>query len=108
MRRKQLLLVLDNYEHLLVEEASPEEALGLIADLLTAAPEVKLLVTSRASLQVQGEHLYPGAGATGAPGPLARLGVRPADRVEDPDQAAHLYSSVRAVQAGRPTGPARL
>jgi DNA-binding SARP family transcriptional activator len=84
MRRKQLLLVLDNYEHLLVEEASPEEALGLIADLLAAAPGVKLLVTSRASLQVQGEHLYPVQGLQVPPGPLARLGSRPVAPVKSP------------------------
>ena len=100
LRRKQILLVLDNYEHLLVDDASPEEALDLIADLLAAAPEVKLLVTSRASLQVQGEHLYPVQGLQVPPGPLARLGAKPADQVEDPDQAAHLYSSIALFRQG--------
>ena len=100
MRRKQLLLVMDNYEHLLVEEASPDEALGLIADLLAGAPGVKMLVTSRTSLQVQGEHLYPVQGLQVPPGPLARLGAKPADQVEDPDQAAQLYSAIELFRQG--------
>jgi predicted ATPase/DNA-binding SARP family transcriptional activator len=63
-RRKQLLLVMDNYEHLL-EDGSPQDGYeqgngtGFVTDLLAAAPGVKVLVTSRASLKVQGEHLYP-------------------------------------------------
>ena len=126
MRRKQILLVLDNYEHLLpaparayparigrapwpdrqdrqaqvVDDASPEEALGLITDLLAAAPGVKLLVTSRASLQVQGEHLYPVQGLQVPPGPLSRLGSRPVDQAEDPDQAVQLYSSIELFRQG--------
>ncbi|MBK8430969.1 MAG: tetratricopeptide repeat protein [Chloroflexi bacterium] len=46
---KQLLLVLDNFEHLTRTGA------GLMSDLLTHAPQVKLLVTSRERLQVRGE-----------------------------------------------------
>ena len=118
MRRKQLLLVLDNYEHLLpaparayparigraqaqvVDDASPDEALGLIADLLAAAPGVKLLVTSRASLQVQGEHLYPVQGLQAPPGPLARMGSRPVDPVDEPGLAVRLYSAVELFRQG--------
>ncbi len=100
LRRKQLLLVMDNYEHLLVDGASPEEAVSLIADLLAAAPGVKLLVTSRASLQVQGEHLYPVQGLQVPPGPLARLGSRPATQVGDPEQAVHVYSAVELFRQG--------
>jgi DNA-binding SARP family transcriptional activator/predicted ATPase len=71
MRHKQFLLVMDNYEHLLVDEPAgngPEEndgtseSTGFLTDLLSVAPGVKVLVTSRASLQIQGEHLYPLAG----------------------------------------------
>lgn len=47
-----ILLVLDNFEHL--AEATP-----LVADLLGAGPSVKALVTSRARLQLAGEHVYP-------------------------------------------------
>ena len=55
LRRKQLLLVLDNFEHLL--DSAP-----LVADLLTAAPFVKVLVTSRESLNISGETVYPLSG----------------------------------------------
>jgi predicted ATPase/DNA-binding SARP family transcriptional activator len=67
LRRKQLLLVMDNYEHLLAEKTAGDgqdgsDAVGFVTDLLSEAPAVKVLITSRASLQVQGEHLYPLAG----------------------------------------------
>jgi predicted ATPase/DNA-binding XRE family transcriptional regulator/Tfp pilus assembly protein PilF len=48
---RQLLLVLDNFEHLL--PAAP-----LVSDLLRAAPDLRLLVTSRSPLRVQGERLF--------------------------------------------------
>ncbi|MCW5853149.1 MAG: hypothetical protein KIT87_23985, partial [Anaerolineae bacterium] len=48
---KQILLVLDNFEQ--VSEAAP-----LVADLLAAAPDLKVLVTSREPLHVYGEHEY--------------------------------------------------
>jgi predicted ATPase/DNA-binding XRE family transcriptional regulator len=48
---KSLLLLLDNFEHLL-------EAGGLLAELLQRAPEVKLLVTSRERLDLQAEWLF--------------------------------------------------
>jgi predicted ATPase/DNA-binding SARP family transcriptional activator len=51
LREKRLLLVLDNFEHLL-------EGAGLVTDILQAAPGVKVLVTSRLPLNVQGEHRY--------------------------------------------------
>jgi class 3 adenylate cyclase len=48
---KQLLLLLDNFEHLL--DAAP-----LVAELLTVAPHLKVLVSSRAVLHLRGEHEY--------------------------------------------------
>jgi predicted ATPase/class 3 adenylate cyclase/tetratricopeptide (TPR) repeat protein len=48
---KQLLLLLDNFEHL-------TDAAADIAALLAAAPRVRILVTSRAPLRVRGEHVY--------------------------------------------------
>jgi predicted ATPase/DNA-binding SARP family transcriptional activator len=67
LRRRQLLLVMDNYEHLLVDGLprngeSGSDGTAFLTDLLSTAPRVKILVTSRATLQVQGEHLYPLAG----------------------------------------------
>ena len=49
---RQLLLVLDNFEHL--TKAAP-----LVTELLTASSRVKVLVTSRTLLHVYGEHLHP-------------------------------------------------
>ena len=52
LRDRQLLLVVDNFEHLL-------PAARALNELLSAAPRLKVLVTSRASLHVYGEHEYP-------------------------------------------------
>src|SRR5919202_4508779 len=49
---KELLLVLDNFEQVLA--AAP-----LVADLLKAAPRMKVLVTSRAVLRLSGEYEFP-------------------------------------------------
>jgi predicted ATPase len=51
-RRLLLLLLLDNFEHLV--EAAPE-----VAAVLTECPRADVLVTSRERLRVQGEHVYP-------------------------------------------------
>ncbi|HLX57584.1 MAG TPA: tetratricopeptide repeat protein, partial [Ktedonobacteraceae bacterium] len=52
LREKRLLLLLDNFEHLV-------PAASLLVDLLTSCPELKLLVTSRAPLHLRGEHEFP-------------------------------------------------
>jgi predicted ATPase len=46
------LFLLDNFEHLI--QAAP-----IVADLLAIAPNLKILVTSRAALHVYGEHEFP-------------------------------------------------
>jgi predicted ATPase/transcriptional regulator with XRE-family HTH domain/cytochrome c553 len=51
LREKRLLLVLDNVEHLLAGG-------GLLAELLEYAPGIKLLVTSRERLNLQGEWVF--------------------------------------------------
>ncbi len=51
LRKKKLLLVLDNFEHLVA-------GAGLLQDLLSAAPGVKMLVTSRERLGLYGEVSY--------------------------------------------------
>ena len=48
---RRLLLVLDNFEHLL-------PAADLVAELLENAPDLKILLTSRAELRLRGEHRY--------------------------------------------------
>src|SRR5207247_4712466 len=52
LREKRLLLLLDNFEHLV--PAAP-----LVVELFTTCPELKLLVTSRAPLHLRGEHEFP-------------------------------------------------
>jgi predicted ATPase len=47
-----LLLLLDNFEHLM--QAAP-----FVADLLAMGPNLKILVTSRAPLRIYGEHEFP-------------------------------------------------
>jgi predicted ATPase/class 3 adenylate cyclase len=51
LRDKELLLVLDNFEHLL-------DASRLVALILKTAPRVKVLATSRVRLNIYGEHEY--------------------------------------------------
>ena len=52
LRGKRLLLVLDNFEHLM--EAAPE-----VAELIQNCPNLTVLITSRAPLRVRGEQEYP-------------------------------------------------
>ena len=51
-RRAPMLLLLDNFEHLI--QAAPT-----VAELLAMGPNLKILVTSRAALHVYGEHEFP-------------------------------------------------
>jgi predicted ATPase/transcriptional regulator with XRE-family HTH domain len=59
LQNKQMLLLLDNFEHLL-------PGTGLLEDLLHEAPGVTLLVTSRAPLKLHAEWVFP---LTGLPFP---------------------------------------
>jgi predicted ATPase/DNA-binding CsgD family transcriptional regulator len=52
LQDKAILLILDNFEHLMA--AAP-----LVEEILLACPSVTILVTSRAVLHVQGEQEYP-------------------------------------------------
>jgi predicted ATPase len=52
LQLRRLLLVLDNFEHLM-------EAALVVAEILTGAHELKVLITSRAPLRISGEHVYP-------------------------------------------------
>ena len=63
LRDSALLLVLDNCEHLL------SAAAAVVDDILRAAPQVRVLVTSREPLQVSGEYVLP----------VPPLGLPPAD-----------------------------
>ena len=52
LQEKHLLLLLDNFEQ--VVSAAPK-----LTQLLTLCPQLKMLITSRAVLHVQGEHEFP-------------------------------------------------
>ncbi len=52
LKTKQMLLIIDNLEHLLISAE-------LFAHLVTSCPDLKLLVTSREALELQEEWLYP-------------------------------------------------
>jgi predicted ATPase/class 3 adenylate cyclase len=52
LRKRQILLLLDNFEHVLA--AAP-----LIGELLAEAPGLRILITSRAPLHILGEHELP-------------------------------------------------
>jgi predicted ATPase/class 3 adenylate cyclase len=54
LRRKRVLLVLDNLEHLLSDGGT-----SLPIDILAESPGSGILVTSRTRLNIQGEHLIP-------------------------------------------------
>jgi predicted ATPase/class 3 adenylate cyclase len=68
VRRKQLLLVMDNFEHLLPHFSSPsleggsEDGTQLVTEILQTAPQVDILVSSRTRLNLQGEHFFHLAG----------------------------------------------
>jgi predicted ATPase/class 3 adenylate cyclase len=66
LRQKEMLLVVDNFEQLI-------PAAGVLADLLRAAPRVRMLVTSRTVLGIAGEHVYrvPPLGLPDPSGPMS-------------------------------------
>ena len=53
LKAKRLLLILDNCEHLI------EPAAELVAAIVTTAPQVRVIASSREALRVPGEQAYP-------------------------------------------------
>jgi len=51
LAEKRMLLVLDNFEHL-------SENAGLLGDMISNAPNLTILVTSRERLRLRGEHIF--------------------------------------------------
>ena len=85
LRDRHVLLVLDNFEHLLSEAV-------VVANLLMACAGVEVLATSRAPLRLRGEHEYLLA-------PLAMpVGERGADAVAESPAVQVFAHYVRAVQ----------
>lgn len=85
LREKHLLLVLDNCEHVL-------DGMGLLAEIISAAPAVKILATSRERLNVQGEWLFP---VDGLPFPQSETEVE-----AEAYHAVQLF--VQSARRGRP------
>lgn len=51
-QNRQILLILDNFEHLL-------DAAHIVSSMLAKAPQMHMLITSRSALHVHGEYLFP-------------------------------------------------
>ncbi|MFZ0548985.1 MAG: tetratricopeptide repeat protein [Candidatus Promineifilaceae bacterium] len=55
LQNREMLLILDNFEHLLTND---KNGLTLLGDILAQAPDVKLLVTSREQLNLREEQIF--------------------------------------------------
>ena len=87
LRDKDVLLVLDNFEHLL------ESGSALLTDLLQHAPQVTILVTSREHLNINGEWILEVGGL--------RVPLENAvDQLEDYSAVKLFVQSAQRVQAG--------
>ncbi|MFN2135882.1 MAG: ATP-binding protein, partial [Candidatus Promineifilaceae bacterium] len=85
---RNLLLLLDNFEHLM--EAAP-----LLSEILQASPTVKLLVTTRERLKLRAEHTYPIGGLTHS------TWTTPVEASRDPAVQLFIYHARRARPAFR-------
>jgi len=90
LRDKELLLVVDNCEHLL------DAAAQVISEIITAAPGVRVIATSREPLSVAGEHVLP------VP-PLELPGPDPAEPLARlrQNEAVMLFTERAAAASGR-------
>ena len=85
LQHRQMLLLLDNFDHLVAGAAQ-------LSELLAAAPRVKLLVTSREALRIQEEWRYPLDG-------LRRPGSPSPERSEVADAVALFVERARRARA---------
>jgi predicted ATPase/DNA-binding CsgD family transcriptional regulator len=90
LQTRQLLLVLDNCEHLLGDVAP------LVTDLLRAAPRVTVITTTREPLQVPGEQVIPIPPLQVPP----EDGTEPLDRLRQ-NEAITLFSERAAAASGK-------
>jgi predicted ATPase/transcriptional regulator with XRE-family HTH domain len=112
LREKRMLLLLDNFEHLL---APPGRSLTgdkgggiLLSEILTTAPGVKILVTSREGVNLQEAWFHPIAGLTFPASPhsvrpeiAAAQAGGPAERLLEEYDAIKLFTqSARRSQVG--------
>jgi predicted ATPase/transcriptional regulator with XRE-family HTH domain len=89
LRDRQMLLLLDTFEQVL-------PAASLVAELLQAAPQLKILVTSRAALRVRGEKEVP-VPPLALPDPAA---LPPLDLLAETEAVALFLERAQEVQAG--------
>ena len=84
LRAQERLLVLDNFEHLLHRDEADADPVDVLLSLLSAAPEIKLLVTSREVLGVQEEWIYElrGLPCPDVDGALGSVASTPSSAVE--------------------------
>jgi DNA-binding SARP family transcriptional activator/predicted ATPase len=75
LQARHLLLVLDGFEHLLAGAQG-------VANLLQHAADLTILVTSRARLNLKGEHIYPLAGMHFPPEGASSAEIRQSDAVQ--------------------------
>ena len=85
LRNKEMLLVLDNFEHLL-------PGAGLISEILDQAPGIRFIVTSRERLNLPGEILFH----------LAGLPTPPASQKEGLDNFAAVQLFIHSAQRFQP------
>jgi predicted ATPase/DNA-binding SARP family transcriptional activator len=104
LREKEVLLLLDNFEHLL-EEGTAGSAFGLLEAVLREAPFVKMVVTSRERLLLQEEWVHDLSGLRTPPREWEA--ASDAVLVETAESfsalALFLQSARRAVRQFRPT-----
>lgn len=88
LREKQMLLVFDNFEHLLL-------AATLLLGLLAAVPHLKILVTSRTALRITHEREYP----------VVPLALPERDKIYLPEQLAQHAAVALFVTRAKQTLP---
>jgi len=99
LHNKEILLLLDNLEHLLSSQLTPAEKedppeqgdggmTGLMADLLAASPQIKILATSREAVNLQETWFHPVEG----------MSFPPNDRPSLADNASEVGSGVAALE----------
>jgi serine/threonine protein kinase/tetratricopeptide (TPR) repeat protein len=110
LREKHMLLILDNFEHLI-------DSAGIVSDILSAAPQVKVIVSSRERLRLRGEKVFDVQGMVTPEGdsseqirgcPAVQLFVQNARRIQpdfelNEDTAPHVANICRRVE-GMPLG----
>jgi predicted ATPase/DNA-binding CsgD family transcriptional regulator len=88
LRDKRLLLLLDNFEHLL--PAAPQ-----VEELLAACPALHIIVTSRTPVRVRAEYLFP----------VAPLALPDLSRLPEPSVLAHTAAVALFVQRAQAIQP---